>query len=47
MEQLQFNDYFGISTAERLKLVLQSGYGEQTTNNEELERIEDEMGAHK
>ena len=47
MEQLQFKDYFGISTAEQLQLVLPSCYGEQTINNEKLKCIEEEMEAHK
>ena len=40
-----FQRLFGMSTAERLQLVLRSGYGEQTANNEELIRIEEEMDA--
>ena len=46
-EQLQFTYYFWMSSAERLQFVLRSGYGEQTTNNEELKRIEEEMDAHR
>ena len=46
-EQMHSKAYFGMSTEQRLQLVLRSGYGEQTTNNEELIGIEDEMDAHK
>ena len=47
MEKLQFIDYVGMSTAEHLQIVLRSGHGEQTTNNEELLRIEEERKAQK
>ena len=47
LEEQQFNDYFEISTAERLQFVLRSGYGEQSTNNTELMRSEEANGGPK
>ena len=46
-EQLECKEYFGMSKAERLQIVLRSDYGEQTTNNEEFIRVEEEMKAQK
>ena len=40
-EQLQLGEYFWMSDAERLQPALRSGYGEQTTNNEELTCMEE------
>ena len=46
-KKLQFKDYFVMRSQNRLQFVQRSSYAEQTTNNEELVSVEQEMNAQK